>query len=90
MRTITCDRCGYSQNDGDPDPIKEVNINFTITSDIPSLAESDYVRVDLCENCRAGLRILLENTVEYINSGIDAWLNKGGNTDENSKSNKLL
>ena len=90
MRTITCDRCGYSQNEGDPHPIKEVNINFNVTSAIPSLSESDYVRVDLCENCRAGLRILLENIIDHINSDIDGWLNKGENTDENSKPNTLL
>ena len=76
MKTITCDKCGYSQQEGDPSFIKEVNINFTITSDIPSLFESDCVSVDLCTNCRAGLRLLLERTIDHINSDIDTWLGR--------------
>lgn len=83
MRTVTCDKCGYSYtvdelgNNMSPDVIKidAVDIYSVIASGQHERAER-HVRADLCKACRANLDTLYEDILDSVVFKILGWLNK--------------
>lgn len=81
MRTIKCDKCGYSYTEDDLKNLKSdiieidnVGIYFVIGSGKHEREESQ-IQVDLCKACRSNLPYLYKEITDIVTNKMTAWLN---------------
>ena len=76
MRTITCDRCGHSENFSDNETIKLVDFYCIVASGARYELAERKLQFDLCENCRPFLPDLYDKLADMVEEQILTWLGK--------------
>ena len=81
MRTIKCDKCGYSYTEDDLEnrrldiiEIDKVNIDFIVASG-QFEREENQIQIDLCKACRSNLPYLYKEITDIVTNKITEWLN---------------
>ena len=74
MRTITCDRCGYSENFSDNNTIKGVEFYCIVASDANKERSEQKLQFDLCSNCRPHLPNLYDKIADEVVNKMSTWL----------------
>ena len=76
MRTITCDRCGYSEDFSDNNTIKGVDFFCIVASGAKYERTERQLHFDLCSNCRPFLPDLYDKIADEVEDKMSTWLGK--------------
>lgn len=81
MRTVKCDKCGYSYTEDDLKnrkseitEIDNVSVYFVIGSGQYE-REENQIHVDLCKTCRSNLPSLYKEIKDIVTNKMTEWIN---------------